>query len=72
MKSNMNKKVKIKPRTMIVNIHINEGETIETNLDQVNQKFSLKVKQGEEIVSARKIESTIQYERLKSQKFLIK
>ncbi|MDF9401536.1 hypothetical protein ABMX65_22720 [Vibrio vulnificus] len=72
MKSNMNKKAKIKPRTMIVNVHINEGETIETNWDQVNQKLSLKVKQGEEVVSARKIESTIQYERAKKPKILNK
>ena len=68
----MNKKVKIKPRKMIINVHINEGETIDTNWDKVNQKFVLKVKKGEKVVSARKVESTIQYERPKKPKILNK
>ncbi|MEZ9387330.1 hypothetical protein AB4181_09180 [Vibrio lentus] len=68
----MNKKAKVKPRAMIINVHINEGETIDTNWDQVNQTLALKVKKGEQVVSARKIESTTQYERPKKPKILNK
>jgi len=57
---------------MIVNVHINDGETIDTNWDPVKQEIVLKVKRGEEVVSARKVELTTQYKRLKKPKILNK
>lgn len=56
-------KNKPKPRTAIVNIHIQQGDSVEGIFDEKKQIMSFKIKRQDEVVSAKKVVYTSFYKR---------
>lgn len=61
-----------KPRKAIVNIHINDGDSIQGEWSQREQKLSMQVFRDGKNISAEKIEYTTLYERTRKPKILNK
>src|ERR1700754_230683 len=58
-----------KPRKLAINIHINQGESIDGIWDE-KQRLSFRILRDEKVVSAKKIQATTYYERSKKPKVL--
>jgi len=63
---------KIKPRTVVVNVHITDGDEIATEWNEKEQKMSIKVLRNNEQISAKKVELSTQYDRKSKPKVLNK
>jgi len=59
-----------KPRKSIVDVHIEEGDSVEGVWDEKRQTLALKVVRGGQNISAKKVQLTTLYERPKKPKFL--